>query len=88
MAKVYFNEAQLIHVSQRFSQLSTLARISSGSKTNDQIIRSSLRDLEKLIQFAYENSSRKLFKAPRRTSKSLNEQKTFLAEISSFKPLF
>lgn len=88
MAKIRINEAQLLSISRRFSQLSTLARISTGSKTNDKIIRASARDLEKLIQFAYQQSSRKLFKVPRVSSRLLNEQFSFLADISRNATLF
>jgi len=91
MTKITLDEKQVYAIHQRFSALRTLAKIGTGSKTNDQIILASLRDMERLLGFVYDTSQPTLFRLPkvsrRKSVKDKNNDPLFLAEISSFKPL-
>jgi len=55
------DEKQLIKISRRLGILRSLARISTGSKTNDKIIYSSVRDMEALLEFVYRHIQPNLF---------------------------
>jgi len=47
------DENKIAKITRRLGNLRHFAQISSGSVTNDQIIRASVRDLEYLLQWLY-----------------------------------
>lgn len=55
------DEKQLIKISRRLGILRSLARISTGSKTNDKIIFATIRDVEALLQYVYGHIQPNLF---------------------------
>jgi len=53
MENFKLDENKIAKITRRLGNLRHLAQISSGSITNDQIIRSAVRDLEYLLQWLY-----------------------------------
>lgn len=90
MAKIEIDEKKAYAIHKRFSALRTLAKVGTGSKTNDQIILACLRDMEMLLGFVYDASQPTLFRLPKVSTKrkSLNSDPSYLAEVGRFKPHF